>query len=232
MDEKVKTTEIKIKDFYGDNCLGDSVGSPDDQERSPKGYVEIYEILDDGKKHLLGKHNLVLYIGREWIAQRLVDENNTNLASPSNSTKNDILAWFGLGSGGVDPADPFIPVAPVITETDLNTRVMINATDSSNADYHVVSAGYPEEGYYKAPFDSVAFEQDALNSSKWLVLKITITIGVDDANLKQLSEAGLFVNPSKAGGATGNFTIFSRVTFPSMVKTSDRRLIFVWYLYV
>jgi len=227
MDEKVKTIELEIKDFYGDNCLGDSVNSKQVVNRKPEGYVKIYEWMDDGEKKLVGKHNLVLYIGREWLAQRLVDENNTNVTSDPD----EILAWFGLGDGGVDVADPFVPVAPVITETDLNSRIMINASDSSNADYHVVGSGYPETGYYKAPFDSVAFEQDALNSNSWLVLKITTTIGVNDANGYQLSEAGLFTNASKTGGASGNFTIFSRVTFPSIVKTADRRLIFVWYLY-
>jgi len=230
MDEKVKTVEFEIKDFYGDNCFKDGFGSFSSVERSPEGYVEIYEWMDSGEKQLIGKQNLVLYIGREWLAQRLVDEKNTS--SGVTSTPDEILAWFGLGDGGVDPADPFVPVAPVLSETDLNSRVMINATDSSNADYHVVSSGYPETGYYKAPFDSVAFETDPLNSNKWLILKITITIGVNDANGEQLSEAGLFTNESKSGGASGNFTIFSRVTFPSIVKTADRRLIFVWYLYV
>ncbi len=232
MTEKVKTIEVEAKDFYGDSCFGDSINTRVDSDRKPEGYVKIYECDKDGKKQLIGKHNLVLYQGREWLAQRIVDQNNSSLAPDNLSTKDDILAWFGLGSGGVDPSDPFDPVAPVIAETELNSRIMINATDSSNADYHVVSSGYPETGYYKAPFDSVAFEQDPINSNRWLVFKITITIGIDDANGNILSEAGLFVNPSKAGGSTGNFTIFSRVTFPSIVKDSDRRLIFVWFIYV
>jgi len=229
MDEKVKTVELEIKDFYGDNCLGDSINSKQASNGKPEGYVEIYEWMKDGEKKLIGKQNLVLYIGREWLTQRIVDQNNTDGDAPS--SKDEILAWFGLGDGGVDPADPFVPVAPVVTETDLNSRAMINTTDSSNADYHAIAAGYPEEGYYKAPFDSVAFEQDALNSNAWLVLKITITIGVNDANGYQLSEAGLFTSESPGGMGSYPFHIFSRVTFPSIVKTSDRRLIFVWYLY-
>lgn len=228
MNKKIETFEINCTENYNE-CLKDSVNKTSKTDRiKPKGYVEIYELCDDGKKKLLGKHNLVLYLGREWLAQRIVNRQNTNITA----TKDEYITWFGLGDGGVIPGDPFNPSPPVITNTDLATRIMINATDSSAADYHVVSGGYPEEGYYKIPFDTLAFEQDAENDDAWLVIKITVTVGTDDANGKQLSEAGLFTAESSSGGYSGNFTIFSRVTFPSIVKTSDRRIIFNWYLYV
>ena len=234
MDKKVKTTEILIKEEYGDHCLNDSAIKRDNGERRPKGYVEIYDVLEDGKKKLLGRHNLVLYQGREWLAQRAVNQNNTNLTDSDVSRRDAFINWFGLGDGGVLPADPLDPVPPELTDTDLYARVMINATDSSAADYHVVSVGYPETGYYKSPFDSVSFEQDSLNDDNWLVIKIETVIGVDDANGNQLSEAGLFTSPSSSGGManTGPFFLFARVTFPSIIKTTDRRLIFTWYLYV
>ena len=82
------------------------------------------------------------------------------------------------------------------------------------------------------PFDQIEFERDPLNDDKWLILKVTVTIGVDDANGSQISEAGLFTAESSAGGWAGDFFLFARVTFSSIVKTSDRRLVFVWYLYV
>lgn len=228
MSKKIETIEIKSVENYGDS-LGDSFNGKSSGDRiKPKGYVEVYEEGKDGKKQLVGRHNLVLYLGREWLAQRIVDKNNTNVTP----TNDEYINWFGLGDGGVITGDPFTPSPPVITDTDLSSRVMINATDSSAADYHTVASGYPEEGYYKIPFDSIEFEQDSNNDDNWLVIKITITVGVDDANGKQLSEAGLFTAASNAGGYSGNFNIFSRVTFPSIVKTSDRRIIFNWYLYV
>ena len=234
MGKKVKTIEIVSKEHYGDNCLVDSV-NPDQGggDRRPKGTVEIYEVGDDGKKKLVRKSNLVLYRGREMLAQRLVDvDNSTGSYSYTRPTKDEFVSWLGLGDGGVTPADPFDPIPPTLTDEDLSARVMINASDSSCADYHVVSVGYPDAGYYKHPFDSVTFERDILNDSKWLVVKITTTIGTDDANGSQISEAGLYSAASRSGGYGGNFSLFARVTFPSMVKTSDRRLIFVWYLYL
>ena len=228
MKKQVETIEINATDNYGD-CVQDSVNKKNKADRiQPKGYVEIYEQGDDGKKKLVGRHNLVLYLGREWLAQKLINIQNSNI-TPS---KDAFLYWFGLGDGGVIPGDPFNPEPPVLSNTELDSRVMINAIDSSAADYHVIEPGYPEEGYYKIPFDTVEFEQDAQNDDAWLVIKITVTVGVDDANGKQLSEAGLFVAESNAGGYSGDFSIFSRVTFPSIVKTSDRRIIFNWFLYV
>jgi hypothetical protein len=150
------------------------------------------------------------------------------------STKDEFVTWFGLGDGGVLPADPLDPIPPILTDTDLYSLVMINATDSTSADYNVEDADHPKEGYYKHSFDDVDFETDAMNDDKWLVVKITTTIGVDDANDEILSEAGLYTAESSLGGManTGPFHLFSRVTFPSLIKTEDRRIIFRWFLYV
>ncbi len=233
-DKKIKTTEIEIRDFYGDKCLGDSVRADGGGVRGkPEGYVEIYEEDDKGKRQLVGRHNLVLYQGREQLAQRMVNANNP-LATAANS-KDEFITWFGLGDGGVLPADPFDPIPPILTDTELYSLAMINATDSSAADYHVVDATHPEEGYYKIPFDAIPdFEPDSMNDDNYLVIKITVTVNINDANNYQLSEAGLYTAESSAGGManTGPFHLFARVTFPSLVKTSDRRLIFRWFLYV
>lgn len=231
MSKKMKTIEINAVDDYG-RCLEDSTNKTFNIDRvDPQGYVEIYEEDENGKKQLVGRHNLVLYNGREWLAQRIMDQNNGAITS----TKDEYISWFGLGDGGVGEGDPFDPNPPVIDDSDLAQRIMINAIDTSNADYHEMDdpdTGYPDTGYYKKPFDSILFEQDVLNDDAWLIIKITVTIRADDANGNQLSEAGLFTSESNAGGYGGNFNIFSRVTFPSIVKTSDRRIIFNWFLYV
>jgi hypothetical protein len=228
-EKKIETIEIVARDFYGDNCLNDSISANlRSKTGKPEGFVEVYEVDDSGNKKLLTKNNLVLYVGREWIAQRIV--NIENLGVPS--SKDEFITWFGLGDGGVILGDPLNPSPPVLTDTGLSSQVMITTVGGTVADYNTADATHPETGYYKIPFDSVDFEQDTLNDDKWLVVKITVTVGVTYANDKELSEAGLFTAQSSAGGYAGQFTAFSRVTFPSIVKTSDRRLIFVWFLYV
>jgi hypothetical protein len=224
-----KDLEINAFDYYGDKCLGDSISNKKENiDRRPKGLVKIYELDKSGNRKLVHKGNLVVYLGRELLAQRLVNTENA-FATP---TKDEFLTWFGLGDGGVDVSDPFVPIAPVIIDDDLSSRVMINATDSSCADYHVTGTGYPETGYYKKPFNSVTFEPDELNGNSWLIVRISVTIGANDSNGNQLSEAGLFTATSGAGGHSGQFSMFSKVTFPTIVKTDARRLVFVWYLYL
>ena len=239
---KVKETTIEARDFYGDKCLADQVNANDSQSRRPQGQVHIYEKSDDGIQKLIHKSNLVVYIGREMLAQRLVNTNNTNLLAP-HPTKDEFISWFGLGEGGVRPADPLDPIPPINTDEYLGSPIPVSDSSASvYADFHEAGDSFPGGGTYPATgsyvkgFDAapagVIFEQDVLNDSKYLLIKLTTTIGVSDANGYTLSEAGLFSAESSSGGYSGNFTLFAKVTFPSLIKTVDRRLIFVWYLYV
>jgi hypothetical protein len=234
MEKKIQDTEIRITEFYGDSCLVDKMNMNKAVPRRPQGEVHIYEQEENGKKKLVHKSNLVVYLGREMLAQRLVNKDNV-MAAP---TKDEWLQWFGLGDGGVTPADPLDPTPPINTDTNLYSPVMINDTTSSlYADFHTSGGSYPSTGFYKKIFDQeptnqIEFLPDDLNDDKYLVIKITTTIGVNDANGQQLSEAGLFSAASSTGGYSGQFSLFARVTFPSLIKTAERRLIFVWYLYV
>ena len=214
--------KVQVNDKYGSNCIKDAIVSKPSNDRKPEGFVEIYEIKD-GKKKLVGKHNLVIFQAREWIAEKIFNTNNVNTpTSPS-----EFICWFGLGEGGAPVGDPLNPTAPLSTDTDLDTEVPINATD--------VACGDLRSGnYYKHPLDSIEFQQDAANSDKWLIVKVTTTIGTDDGNgsgSQILNEAGLFTAASSSGSYSGDFFLFSRVTFPSIVKDTSRQLVFMWYIY-
>ena len=226
--KNVKVTEIITRDYYGDNCLVDQVNVNRPQNRKPEGEVHIYEVIGDGNKKLIHKSNLVLYLGREMLAQRLVNLENFS-AIP---TKDEFVSWFGLGDGGVRPADPLDPTPPISNDVDMYSNVMISDSTSTYGDFHVAGGSYPKTGYYKKQFDTVEFERDVLNDDKWLVIRIKTTIGTNDANGEQLSEAGLFSAESSMAAYSGPFSLFARVTYPSLIKTEERRLIFVWYLYV
>jgi hypothetical protein len=228
-DKQINTTHIEIREKYGESCLGDSAFTMDSPgERRPRGIVEIYDIDKDGKKQLVRKSNLVVYKGRETLAQMLVRINNPNVSSG----EDHFLCWFGLGDGGALPADPFTPIAPFNENDDLESRVMVVSTSATAADHHTAGGGYPKTGYYKIPFDDVTFEADPYNDSRWLVLKIETEVGVEFANTETLSEAGLFTANSSSPGHSGSFLLLARVTFPTLYKDENRRLLFTWYLYV
>ena len=259
--KEIKTIEVVAKDFYGENCFVDAPLTRQSQERKPKGLVEVYDIKKDGTKKLIRKNNLVLYQGRETLAQMLVRENtvdedgNPPLVAVAGN-KDHFLTWFGLGQGAADTecspgsGDVFAPEPPTNEDKELACPVMINVSDSSSADYHFINDPsypggncqgtgglYPATGNYKHPFNAVSFEQDNLNDNKWIVVKISIVIGIDDGNGtnpagQALNEAGLYTAASSVGGYSGGFALFARVTFPTLLKDSTRRLQFVWYLFL
>ena len=218
-----KDIVIKITDKYGD-CLSDkSMGSglKRTTER-PKGFVEIYEVDKDTKK-LIAKPNLVVLLGRESLLSSAFRTRNEHIVP----TEDEFICWFGLGNGGCPIGDPLNPTAPTVEDSDLTSSIMINASDSTCGDWRIT----PVVGYYKHPFDSVSFEQDPDNYNYWLIGRVSITINNEDANGYNLNEAGLFSAASSAGSYSGNFSLYARVTFPTIVKTDSRQLLFVWYVY-
>ena len=216
----METIKIKANDHYGDKCLADSFLKKADRLK-PEGYVEIFEQDSNGVNQLVGKSNLVLYAGREWIAERLASVNNPNITL----TKDMFISWLGVGTGGALIADPLNPISPNSTDTHLTSEAPFNGT---NTNYGDLRGGQ----YYKHPFDIVTFEQDAQNADKYLIVNITTTIGTDDCNGFNLNEAALFLSESNVGGHVGPYSIFSKITFPTIVKSDTRQLVFVWYIYV
>lgn len=243
--QNVKTIVLESKDDYG-TCLEDSCFSNNDKERKPKGHVHIYEVdesfdLKDGDSisdalkdsYYHGKFNidkpvdddnLIVYSGREWLGSAIFGVTNTNISA----SYDERVYWLGVGRGGAPEGDPFSPTNPTNDDTGLSESVMINSDDDNTcADYR----DDPDSGYYKKKISEVEFEQDESNDDAYLVVKATTTITGSDANDETINEAGLFSATSSEGGHDGNFTLFSRVTFPSISKDSSRQLVFVWYIY-
>jgi len=222
MENKENTEKVIIesRDFYRD-CLGDGIDRKRSVSKRPGGYVEIYEIDSDGKKKLLGKENLVVYLGREWLISRACNVINSYI-SP---TPDQFIGWFGIGDGGCYSYDPLDPIPPTNDDTDLAHRIPFNDTDSSYGD-HVTG-----EGYYKKKIDTIEFVQDVDNEDKYLIVSTTSIIGITDANGYTISEAALYVASSLADSLSGPFDMYARITFPSLVKSSSRHIVLVWYLF-
>lgn len=217
----METTKFIIEDKYGDNCLSAEIGdSALGDSRKPEGFVEIYEVDENNNEQLVGKSNLVVYVGRELIAQKIVKINNPAI----DTDFNEGLFWFGVGSGGVNEGDPFNPSPPVSIDNGLYVDLPISDADPTCAD--------PREGwFYKKPIESVEFEQDPYNDNSWLIIKTVSRVSVSDALGAYISEAGLFTALENTPGYTGDFHLFSRVTFPTITKSETRQLLFIWYIY-
>jgi len=214
---------IETREKYGD-CFKDSAFRKRLKEKgTPQGFVEIFETDEKGKIiQLVGKSNLVVYYGRETVMSRSF--NITNALLPSGATKDEYICWLGVGSGGCPVGDLLDPTSPANTDTNLSYEIPINATDATCGDYR---GGF----YYKRPFDLVTYEQDTENDNSYLITRIMSTITIFDCNGYNINEAGLFTAESGAGGYSGHFSLFARITFPTIVKTSSRQLVFIWYIY-
>ena len=227
MDKEKDTVIISAEEKLSE-CLGDSAGGKCTcGDRRPKGYVEIFERDENGEKKLISQSNLIVYVGREWAAQRLVDANNA-LATAAN-TKDFGIYWLGLGTGASSDSDPYtIEIPETLADSDLSTAIGIHQTDATNC------ADLQTGWYMKHKITSVSFSPDTDNSDKYLKTKLTTIIGEDDAidspyNL--INEAGLYIASSGAGGHAGNFYLFAKITFPSITKTDTRELIIEWTIY-
>jgi len=219
MSEETRTI-IEAKDYYGNECLQDSFQQLNNNGRGPRGFVEIFERDKAGNEKYMGKQNLVVYNARELIAQKIINRNNPNTVTDLN----EFLCWFGIGRGGANPGDPFNPSPPLNSDVNLYDDVPISPTDTTCADFH-------DGFFYKAPIDDISFEVDPFNEGAWLVLRTTTILGLDRALGEEVNEAGLFTALSDSSGYTGPFHLFARITFPTIVKTNNRELIFVWYIY-
>lgn len=220
----METTIVKIDEKYGKQCLNES-SKKIHSKRKPLGYVEIYEKdIKTGEEKLKGKHNLVVWQGREWVCSRLFNQNNTFI-SPILSS--EYICWFGLGNGGADPGDPLDPITVTDDRTELFSPIPISSTDSSCGDLQ-------GSDYYKHYFDSIEYQTDPSEGGSYVIAKVEITIGTDDANgsgTQNINEAGLYTATSNAGGYSGDFHLFCTVTFPTLVKDINRQLKFLWYIY-
>lgn len=234
MENKTEVIKIVLKDRYTNRVeLKDSFGRTIQSPRRPPNKVVIHAINADGRRVFLQESkNLVVYSGREWVAERLFNLNNVD----TTSTASEAIYWFGVGSGGAS-GDPLVPVPPTNNDTELldETPITSDATTTIYADWHNKSGtGY----WFKHPFDSVVFEQDSNNDNRYLIAKVTTTLSTSECNIagsgswNDLSEAGLFISQSDVAGSSGPWTLFARVTFSTIQKTSSRSLVFTWYIYL
>lgn len=217
--------------------LMDSFGRMKDKR--PKGKVEIYEKKIEGTDkvlYLISKQdNLIVYHGRNWLMQRVFDDDLD--ATPGYSTYK--LGWFAIGTGAT-PSNPLTPTAPALANTVLATHGVIG----SGTNYVTVGS----KQYHK--FDSITFQEDDevtsySGSDNYLVTKITTTLTEDEANndegnsgysgyeyYQDINEAGLFVSDAlTVSPVPTTMQLFARVTFPTIRKTNTRGLVFHWYIY-
>ena len=228
--KKIEKINITLRDRFTNSVkIKDSFGKKRNKNFKPQNRVIIHAINADGKVEFLQESkNLVVYSGREWVAERLFNTDNISVSSDPG----DAIYWFGVGYGGASE-DPLTPIPPTNSDTELGdeTPISDNGAETDYSDWHDKGG---TDYWFKHPFDSVEFEQDVNNDNEYLIVKVTTTIDTDECNFEDyndLSEAGLFASDTDDDSAT-RWTLFARVTFSTIEKTESRSLQFTWYIYV
>lgn len=178
-----------------------------------KGWVEIY---DKNNGQLLSKSNLIVYSGREIALQRILNKDRVD----GSLQKDLFVTWLSVGTGGATPGDILNPVPPNPTDTALTNEVVLNVADPTFAD-----------NFKKHPINSIVYEQDPENENKFLIGKLTTTIGSNDANGYDINEAALWLSETDDPTTAATFILWAKVTFSTIRKSSERELSFVWYLF-
>jgi hypothetical protein len=219
--ESFKKIVIKDKSTFSDSLNSNSRKGICD---IPGGYVEVYEKnINDNSEKFMGRHNLVLYRGREWLLSRAFNVRNDLIAA----RENEFLYWVGFGNGGCTEADPLDPIPPTNSDMNLRSEIPISETNEEYADFRLT------EGFYKKPYAEMRFLEDSANDGRYLISSLSIQLEVGDANGQIINEIGLYSSSSTIPGRlnTGPFHLYAKATFPSLVKAPDRYFLFIWYIY-
>lgn len=168
-----------------------------------KGVVSI-KYSDDGGNtwitHCDKKTNMLVHNSRQ-ILTHLLAEGDSDY----------VLTYFQAGTKGHD-TDILIPVPPSITDEKLRSGAA--APDS----------GTTVDGYVFSKELGAGYTYDSAIPPIDTAIRYIITLESGEANgggVEAFTEAGLFSSNSK---------LFSRVTFPAIVKTTGRVIVFEWIL--
>ena len=209
---------------FGDNIIKNTrdtvniINSDDkfkiDNRNNVKGYVEIFD--KETGENLVKKQNLIVYDSREVILQRMLNYNRVT----GTNDRNLFVSWLSVGTGGALTTDPLNPVAPKLNDTGLYEEIVLDSNNNT----------YTDSGK-KKPFDTIEIQQDNANDNRYLVGKITTTLLRTEGNGHDLSEAALWLTNTTDPNSVTDVKLFSRVTFSTIRKDSNRELILVWYLF-
>jgi hypothetical protein len=192
------------------------------------GYVEIYDKISATEKLLVAKPNLILYKGREWLAQRAVYQ---TMSAWDSQAKDGYINWFGVGVNGASPGDILTPLAPTLPDTNLLSPIVLDASESTYKDLTVSGNDYQVK-----PIALKTYINDIVNQNRYLIVQCQTTIVSTDANgpngetYYDLNEAGLYVG-GEDETSTIPVSIFARCTFSTIRKDSGRELVFLWNIY-
>ena len=240
-DEKVVTP----KDKHGTAAISSKDTKQDikqaiEREKTIIGRPKIYDL----KGNLIAEEeNLVVLIGREYIAQLIAQNQGDN---PLDFTKYKVR-YFGVGDGGTNGGVPPTVNGPFDDDTDLVNRIKIKDNTTPNPEPDYIDDGKLKK-IEKDGSIRIVEEEHTINTDNggeqivyaYTAIKYTMYLQVDEPEDKpfRFNEAGLYAvryewsNTYNQEVPTDDYILFARfTTLDKYLETNDGIMI-EWYILV
>ena len=223
--------------------------TPDDvvgSNQRPKTIIGRPKIYDLKGNLLAEEDNLVVLLGREYLAQMLTKDS----ADPANGNPNDYskykLSYFGVGDGGTTNDCPPQTVGPYDDDTDLVNRVVIKEASAGATEPDYIDGGKLKRIESDGSIEIVQ-EEHTINTNaggqtvvqRYTSIKYTMYLQAgepareNDDDYFKFNEAGLYAAEfDDDGHPTGENILFARFTTLDKYLESQDGIMIEWYILV
>lgn len=222
------------------SALRDQICNLEDQLKASektqmRGYVTGIHETRDGKKELLNlDHNHIVFGGRKWLMQRAIGGSMTSeiLDDPTVPQPHEwIINWFGVGQGGANSSDPFLPLYTPDLQDKLIDPIILYHQYSTEFKY---SPDKMKKTLKRFNGCNAQMKYDTINSE--IVALFHLVVDYEDCPYSlpylgvKISELALYAAPTADASET-HFTMFSRYCLPTKYKSVNDKYTFLWYIY-
>jgi hypothetical protein len=211
----------------------------------PTGWVKMYLSKNGHHEKIYDNHNLIVALGKEFVAQKVFDIYNTDEGTSRENFTNYAVSHFAVGSGGATDNSNVVELhAPHISDNGLAVPIrlgdelylsepkQVEKTDSNIHSYH--NAVKPIRSDGSIHLEAVNYE----NTVAYTKVLCTCLVppgepsGLQEGESVQISEAGLyFVDRTVANqNNPGAVKLFSRIAFSPKWLELESALTIFWYV--
>jgi hypothetical protein len=248
LDEKI----LKPEDFQGTGSSSASTGSKiafsdipsrDFLQKSIIGKPKVYDLQGN---LLADETNLVVLIGREYLAQLLAGKQGDN---PNDYTEY-LVRYFGVGDGGTNNNCPPDTIGPYDDDLDLNHRVVIMDPSLAGPPNYIDGGKLKrieqldDQGNITEGEITIKLEEHTINTNtggqqvvyRYTAVRYTMYIQPEETpkpnGFFKFNEAGLYAVKHVNGQPTDDYILFARfTTLDKYLETNDGIMI-EWYVLV
>ncbi len=205
-----------------------------------KGIIGKPKVFDLNGNLLAEEENLVVLVGREFLAQKLM----SMAVGVGNDLVNHEIRYFGIGSGGTLGGATPSTIGPFDTDLNLSVPTKFTAVggdiNSSANNYQYIDQGYLKRIESDGSI-AIIQEEHTVNTEsgnvtiqKYTSVKFTLKIDIHEPATKpfKFNEAGLYAVEMNAGVPSNEKILFARFTTLDKYLDTNDGIIIEWHVLV